>query len=140
MALPQRKFKNNFLGVYETNTDHDYAKEVPFRVAINVPGEDDEDNWINCGYFITEQAAARAYNMYAIKHLGKDAVLNDIGKPTVAQNDEFNQFLNQKPHRAQTYKLSVTKAQELIKSYGNFAMHSGELIKKDQKVQVEGVL
>jgi len=140
MPAQNSKFKNSYIGVYETNPEHDYSKEVPFRVAINVPNEDGEANWINCGYFMTEAAAARAYNMYAIRYFGKSAVLNDIGVPTKAQNDEFNQFLNHKPHRAQTYTLSVAKAKELIAQYGEFTMHSGNKIPVGQKIQVNGVL
>ena len=143
----QAVFKNSFLGVYETNPEHDYAKEVPFRVAILVPaselsGENPEgdDVWINCGYFKTEAAAARAYNMYAIKYLGKDAILNLIGTPTKAVNDEFNDFLSQKPHRSRTYTLSVAKANKLIKEYGNFVTYSGKPVAATNKVQVVGVL
>lgn len=142
MNVQHVKFKNNFLGVFETNPEHDYAKSVPFRVALQIVDRDDPDEkiWMNAGYLKTENAAARVYNMYAIEHYGKDAILNDVGVPTKVQNEDFNVYLNDRPKRAQTYALSVAKAQKLIAEYGDFTLYSGELKGAGNIVQVKGIL
>ena len=129
-----------FKGVYLTNPDHDYAKNVPFRVAIPVQQDDGSQQWIGGGFFKTAKVAARAYNMLAIKHYGQSAVVNDIGKPSAADNVQFQQYLASNPQRMQDYKLSVAKAQDLIKQYGKFATHKSVVKDLPKQPAVAGVI
>ena len=132
--------RSKFMGVYPTNPEMDYAKDVPWRVAINIRNENGESNWIYGGFFRTEQTAARAYNMLAIQHLGRDAIINDIGKPTKAQNEEFAQYLSANPQRSQNYRLTAQKARDLIEQYGKFKTHLEARKELPAAPAIEGVL
>ena len=131
--------RSEFLGVYPTNPEAEYSKEVPFRVSMPLR-KDGETEWINGGFFKTERTAARAYNMIAIQHLGKDAIVNDIGKPTKAMNDEFAQYLAGNPARAQSYKLTADKAKQLIAEYGKFQTHKDVRAAVPTTPEIDGVL
>lgn len=139
MATATNAKRSEFFGVYNTNPSADYAKEVPFRVALRIVG-DDEDRWIYGGFFKTEKTAARVYNMMAIRQFGHDAVVNDIGKPTKAQNQEFSDYLNANPARGQMYKVTAKKAQQLIEEFGSFRTHKEVKVGDAQAPEVDGVL
>jgi len=115
--------QSDYIGVFLTNPEADYAKDVPYRVAMPIRKEGEETEWVYGGFFKTEHTAARAYNLIAIEHMGSNAIINDIGKPTKSMNDEFADFLSQNPNRAQRYKLTTEKAKELIAKYGAFKTH-----------------
>lgn len=132
--------QSEYIGVYNTNPEMDYSKDVPFRVALPMRKEGEETDWIYGGFFKTQQTAARAYNLLAIENLGKDAVINDIGRPTKAMNDEFAQYLSQNPNRMQRYKLTTEKAKQLIKEYGAFKTHKDVLAALPTAPEVTGVL
>ena len=131
---------SEYIGVYTTNPEADYAEEVPYRVALPMRKEGEETNWIYGGFFKTQQTAARAYNLLAIENLGKDAIINDIGKPTKAMNDEFSDYLGQNPNRAQRYKLTTEKAKSLIKEYGAFKTHKDVQKELPAVPEITGVL
>ena len=137
MAIAQKR--SDFLGVYPTNPEAEYAKEVPFRVSLPIR-KDGETEWVNGGFFKTEKTAARAYNMIAIQKLGQEAIVNDIGKPTKAQNEEFAQYLSHNPGRAQNYKLTAKKAKELIAKYGAFKTHLDVLESVPTVPEITGLL
>ena len=139
MSNPAPK-RSKFMGVYPTNPEMDYAKDVPWRVAINIRKDNGESDWIYGGFFRTEQTAARAYNMLAIQHLGRDAIINDIGKPTKAQNEEFAQYLSANPQRSQNYRLTAQKARDLIEQYGKFKTHLEARKELPAAPAIEGVL
>ena len=135
----QRK-QSNFLGVYLTNPEVDYAEETPYRVSLGITKSGEETQWVYGGFFNTEQAAARAYNVIAIQNLGKDAIINAIGKPTKAMNDDFITHLGRNPHNAQRYKLTTSLAKKLIKEYGSFKTHLDMLKDIPSTPEIEGVI
>ena len=139
MATAQLK-QSDYIGVYLTNPEADYAEDVPYRVAMPIRKEGEETEWIYGGFFKTQHTAARAYNLIAIENMGRNAIINDIGKPTKAMNDEFAEFLSQNPNRAQRYKLTTEKAKELIKQYGAFKTHKDVQDELPVVPEITGVL
>ena len=43
--------------------------------------------FVNIGYYPTKEAAARAYNLWCVRHYGADAYLNPITLPRVQETD-----------------------------------------------------
>jgi hypothetical protein len=119
--------RSEFLGVYNVTANKIEEGERPFRVAIKLKNrKTGAFNWFNVrDTFVSEIAAARIYNAYAISFFGKGAILNDtsafeVGSEVIA---EVMGYFEAKPNRQATMDKIVQKRTALMDGGHVFRTH-----------------
>lgn len=116
--------RSDFLGVYNRNETADNFAEFPFRVAISYNSRSSkEKTWINYGLFRSELAAARAYNIFAIRDFGKGAIINKC--PDLSRDElvELNTFTQSTPKRQAALVKARAKYQAILEGGHTFRTH-----------------